>query len=383
MHEGQTESKTWYEVADGEVMSFNDLNEKMDQIFTEKMIESLGDILGNSYHEENGRLYISDGAGSDGGVLETDTVYINSVGEMDENTFVLYMTAFGAGENWDLDFDIKDDFTVILKKTDRGLKIDECDAAAYQYIEWCYNSNDDMFEINSKDNNVEESEFTIPTASPDKVQLLIDNVELPSIIITDNSSSDEILQAGKTAAEFFSEATEMYFGYGIDYNWKLSQNNDDMLSIDKMKPYQTSGTYWKSLGLYTETRESYVPMNGNESKQFLIDYLRLTEKGYEELCENSPSTYIIKDDVFYVSSGDGGQAGWSYSQIIDYAVSENELGEKVVTYNCERVGDAEEWGYDEDLIQPFNFRLAFEDNTWKLDGVSYGEGFFELKWLLN
>lgn len=145
MYEGQTESKTWYEVADGEVMSFNDLNEKMDQIFTEKMIESLGDILGNYYHEENGRLYISDGAGSDGGVIGTDTVYINSVGEMDENTFVLYMTAFGAGENWDLDFDIKDDFTVILKKTDSGFKIDECGVAAYQYIEWCYNSNDDMF----------------------------------------------------------------------------------------------------------------------------------------------------------------------------------------------------------------------------------------------
>lgn len=145
MYEGQTESKTWYEVADGEVMSFNDLNKKMDQIFTEKMIDSLGGILGNCYHEENGRLYISDGAGSDGGVLGTDTVYINSVGKMDENTFVLYMTAFGAGENWDLDFDIKDDFTVILKKTDSGLKIDECGVAAYQYIEWCYNSNDDMF----------------------------------------------------------------------------------------------------------------------------------------------------------------------------------------------------------------------------------------------
>lgn len=238
------------------------------------------------------------------------------------------------------------------------------------------------YEVES-DIYVEESEFTVPTASPDKVQLLIDNVELPSIIITDNSTSDEILQAGKTAAKFFSEATEMYFGYGIDYNWKLSRNNDDALSIDEMKPYQSSGIYWKSLGLYTDTRESYVPMNGNDSKQFLIDYLRLTEKGYEELCENSPSTYTIKDESFYVSSGDGGQAGWSYSQIIDYAVGENELGEKVVTYNCERVGDAEEWGYDEDLIQPFTFRLAFEDNTWKLDGVSYGEGFFELKWLIS
>ena len=65
------------------------------------------------------------------------------------------------------------------------------------------------YEVES-DIYVEESEFTVPTASPDKVQLLIDNVELPSIIITDNSTSDEILQAGKTAAIFFSEATEMF-----------------------------------------------------------------------------------------------------------------------------------------------------------------------------
>lgn len=145
MLEGQAMDKIWYEVADGEVMSIDALNEKMDQIFTEKMIDSLGDILANSYHEENGNLYISDGAGSDGGLLGTDTVYINSVGKIDENTFVLYMTAFGAGENWDLDFDITDDFTVILKKTDSGLKLDECSVAAYQYIEWCYNSDDDIF----------------------------------------------------------------------------------------------------------------------------------------------------------------------------------------------------------------------------------------------
>lgn len=145
MYEGQEENKTWYEVADGEVMSLSDLNEKMNQIFTEKMIASLSDTLENFYREENGKLYISDNAGSDGGLLGTDTVYINSVGETDENTFVLYMTAFGAGENWDLDSDITDDFTVTLKKTDSGFKIDECDIPAYQYIEWCYNPDDDMF----------------------------------------------------------------------------------------------------------------------------------------------------------------------------------------------------------------------------------------------
>ncbi len=146
MYEGQTAEKTWYEVSNGEVMSLGALNKKMDCLFTEKMIGSLDGTLKKLYHEENGRLYIADYAGSDGGVLGTDTVHIASVGKSDENTLILYMTAFGAGENWDLDHDLNEDFTVVLKNTDSGLKIDVCDFAAYQYIEWCYAPDDDIFE---------------------------------------------------------------------------------------------------------------------------------------------------------------------------------------------------------------------------------------------
>lgn len=138
--------KTWYEISDGEVMSLDALNKKMDCLFTEKMIGSLDGTLKKLYHEENGRLYIADYAGSDGGVLGVDTVHIAYVGNADENTLVLYMTAFGAGENWDLDHDLSENFTVVLKNTDSGLKIDVCDFAAYQYIEWCYAPKDDIFE---------------------------------------------------------------------------------------------------------------------------------------------------------------------------------------------------------------------------------------------
>ena len=58
--------------------------------------------------------------------------------------FVLYMTAFGAGENWDLDHDLTEDFTVLLKKTDSGFKVDECGLNAQAYIEWCYTPENDM-----------------------------------------------------------------------------------------------------------------------------------------------------------------------------------------------------------------------------------------------
>ncbi len=234
---------------------------------------------------------------------------------------------------------------------------------------------------NTEINLPEMETMPIQTTSVEYVDQLVNSVECPKINIYENSTSEEIMQSGKNAAKFFAESTEKYFGYGIDYNWKLSQNNDDFFPMEVMKQYQIAGGYWRSLGLYTDISDVYVTKNGEESKQFQINYLRLTENGYKELCENSPSTYMIKGGEFYVSSGDGGQAGWSYSQIIDYDIDVNEFGQKAVTYNCERVGDAEEWNYSEDLIQPFTFRIACEEDTWKLYSVSYGEGFFELKWL--
>lgn len=201
---------------------------------------------------------------------------------------------------------------------------------------------------------------------------MINESHLPEISITDASTHDEIMQAGKRAAVFFAEAADKYFGYGVERRWKLGQTDDDILTTEEITQYQTSGSYWRSFGLYTETGDDYIPLDGAGSKQFLIDCLHLTEKGYDDLCSNSPSTYTIKDGSFYVSSGDGGEAGWSYSRIVDFSADEN-----VITFSCERFGDAEDWGYDEDMIQPFTFSLAFEDDGWKLDGVSYGEGFFE------
>lgn len=145
MYEGQTVDRVWYEVVDGDVMTMGDLTEKLTPLFTEKMIDYLKAELDNYYYEENGKLYISDSAGSGGGLLGTDTVHIDSVGKADESTLVLYMTAFGAGENWDLDHDTAADFTVLLKRENGGFKIDECDFAAYGYIEWCYDPEDDIF----------------------------------------------------------------------------------------------------------------------------------------------------------------------------------------------------------------------------------------------
>lgn len=203
----------------------------------------------------------------------------------------------------------------------------------------------------------EETE-PVQTEFADEILQILDGVELPEINITENSTAEEIMLAGKTAGMYYGEEAEKYFGYGGYYDW--APNYDESIG------------HYRSDGLYTDTANNvYVPMDYAGEKKFLISRLNLTEKGFEELCENSPSSYYDVNGSLCVTIGDGGQAGWDYSYITDY-----ELGENTVTYNCVRVGLKENWGYDEDMTEPFTFRLALNDGVWKLDGCSYGEGFF-------
>lgn len=221
-------------------------------------------------------------------------------------------------------------------------------------------------------------EKPVQTASSEDVQWLIDSAELPEIIIDENSSAEDILLAGERAGVYFGRAAEEFFGYGIEYSWKIdNQDRITLDGIDGIAPYLVNSGYRKSAGYFTDRENDiYAPMDYEEAKQFIMSRIGLTERGFDELCRNSPSNYLGIDGELYISSGDGGQAGWSYSRIVGY-----ETGENTVAYNCERVGEAGDWGYDEDIIMPFTFRLAREDDVWKLDSVSYGEGFFELKWL--
>lgn len=143
MYKGHVGSEPCYEIADGDVVSMDDLMGKMTPLFTEKMIGDMN--LGYYYVEKDGKMYLKDSAYSNGGVLGTDELYITSVGEADENTLVLYITAFGAGENWDVDHDLINEFTIQLKRTDSGFKVDVCDFAAEGYIAWIYSPEDDIF----------------------------------------------------------------------------------------------------------------------------------------------------------------------------------------------------------------------------------------------
>lgn len=216
---------------------------------------------------------------------------------------------------------------------------------------------------------VSENEITDMTASLNDIQNIIDKAELPQIVITENSAPEEILQAGKTAATFYGELVDKYFEYGVSYNWKLADGSED----GDIYTDENSNSYYKCYGFYTDKdNDIYAPMSFNEVKHFLMSYMSLSENGFDDLCKNSPSKYIGVDDICFLMSGDGGQAGWDYSYIKDYEISNDSNS---VTYNCERFGDKENWGYDEDLKESFTFSIIKDNGIWKLDSCSNCEAF--------
>ncbi len=131
-------------VTGGEITSMDEFSEKALSIFTERAYKSFDYILTYNYAEEDGKLYLWNDAGSDGSLLGTDYAYIVSAEEPDEETIVLNMTAFGAGENWDLPYDMEDNFSIELKRTEDGLRVDTFDSHVEQYITWAYTPERDL-----------------------------------------------------------------------------------------------------------------------------------------------------------------------------------------------------------------------------------------------
>ncbi len=133
----------WCLVTDGEITSMDGLKEKALSIFTEKAYLGF-DFISTDYKEKNGKLYLRSDAGGDGSLLGTDYAYILSAEEPDGETIVLNMRAFGAGENWDLPYDLEEDFSIKLKRTENGLRIDTFDPHVEQYITWAYTHEKDL-----------------------------------------------------------------------------------------------------------------------------------------------------------------------------------------------------------------------------------------------
>ena len=380
----------YYRAISGKYTSYSELMAEIDRYCSENVISEC-DLKSYSYCEgNNDSLYIWEDADSNGGVMGYDVAYITSIETLNDSSVKVNMTAWGDKDEWgyeDGDSVIPFEITMI---SENGLwKIDKCGLMEMNYITWLFDADYSACSFESFDNTtinqisdatVSSVQITTPEASiadvksetaalENIIQNLINDAEPPQIVITDNSTQEEILQAGKTAADFYGKLVDKYFEYGVSYNWKMASGSEsgDIYTDEK------SNSYYKCYGLYTDkNNDIYVPMNFSEIKHFLMSYIMLSENGFNDLCKNSPSKYIDVDGVCFLMSGDGGQAGWDYSYIKDYEISDNN---KIVTFNCERFGSKENWGYDNDLTEAFTFSIVNDNGIWKLDGCSDCEAF--------
>ena len=128
---------------DGAVTTMEQLNDRMEQLMTPEMIQSLSDELA-VYAEQDGELYLRAGAGEDGGLLGIDEVYITSA-ESGDDIVILNMHAHGDGEYWGMDEDTDVNFGITLKRTEDGFRVHYCEPEALMYITWEYMPEYDKF----------------------------------------------------------------------------------------------------------------------------------------------------------------------------------------------------------------------------------------------
>lgn len=182
--------------------------------------------------------------------------------------------------------------------------------------------------------------------------------------VTDPNIPDPI-EFGNDYAKYYCERVKDYFGFDggrewsrrirnvyVDgYNWEICLDPD---SIEGKAVFDDSG----------------IPISYASGRKYIIDKLNLTEKCFDSLCETAPTTYREIDGALSVAGTEGGDAGWIGSEIADY-----ERTGDVITYKCFRKVEPllkEQYG---EADEPFTFSLAYTDGKWRLDELSYVEGF--------
>ncbi len=126
--------ETYFLLDKGELTTSGSLNSAVDALFTENGKEELS--LEHNYKARDGKLYLRKDAGQDGGLLGTDSVTLEKAEYIDKGSIELELHAFGSKDNWESETDYNDDFTITLKKTENGFKIDKLGLKAISYITW-------------------------------------------------------------------------------------------------------------------------------------------------------------------------------------------------------------------------------------------------------
>lgn len=127
---GKTYNKTFTKVSKCGITTYSAMTEKLNSLLTEKCLEDTAREIRDRFRAgENGELFVANtGAG---GYLGDSYLRLNKISRSDDKTMILDMSVIGEAEEWGYEQDRVDDFSITLKRTSGGLKIDEFGGEKY------------------------------------------------------------------------------------------------------------------------------------------------------------------------------------------------------------------------------------------------------------
>lgn len=127
---GEIYQRPYTKVSKCGILTYSAMTEKLNSLLTEKCLDdTAGEIRDRFRGGENDELFVSrTGAG---GYLGDSYLRLNKISRPDSETILLDMSVIGEAEEWGYAQDMVEDFSITLKRTPSGLKIDEFGGEKY------------------------------------------------------------------------------------------------------------------------------------------------------------------------------------------------------------------------------------------------------------
>lgn len=183
---GDTYPQTFTKVSNCGITTYSAMTEKLNSLFTEKFLNDTAREIRNRFRAgENDELFVSNtGAG---GYLGEDYLRINKINYPDSETVLIDMSVIGEAEEWGYEQDMVEDFSLTLKRTPSGLKIDGFGGDHYDFYPLTlsflqYNNvfleldNLSEFELHSRAEDADKpNRYYRPLNETEEVFLLLEN----------------------------------------------------------------------------------------------------------------------------------------------------------------------------------------------------------------
>ncbi len=319
-------------IVNAEIKTYNALTEKLKSMLTEKCIENSSEyILDRFDTKENDDLYVQNkGAG---GYLGYDYLRINSIDYPDEDTVALDMSVVGEKENWGYEKDQEEDFTMTLKKTDGGLRIDEITRDPIDFA-------------------------ALDTVVYNNVYMVFDNVPEFAEKIREESGWQKTPNETEKILKVLKDYSDFYLAMTPSDNEKFIDRSRN-ISIDGTNSFGDPYTaeYYKTVGLPANTLgELNEKLDGFVTEKAKDDFLNMTNDKFFTLSENG--------DLYMSNNPYGRSLGLGMDKL--YLDSIEYPDDNTIIITVTSFGDKKNWDTDEDIKDTATAKLVRTDNGLRI-----------------